>query len=248
MKLELNHNELNNKKEALTWHLIELRNRLLISFGIFFLIMFISYFFSQNIYSFLLKPLETVLVGENRRMIYTNLTEAFFTYLKLSSFVAFLISTPIFLWNIYAFMSPGLYKKEKRAILPYILSIPLLFYSGAIFSYYFVFPYAWKFFISFENFNQDIPIVLEAKISEYLSLVMHLIFAFGIAFQLPVIISILVKTGFITIEQLKAKRRYAIVIIFIIAAIITPPDVISQISLAIPMILLYELAILINRR
>lgn len=234
-----------DKKQSFIEHFCELRNRLLFSAIFFFASFIICYYYSANIYKFLADPLLNVYNNEmGRRLIYTNLAEAFFTYMKVAFFAAFFISFPVIASQIYLFIAPGLYKHEKKAIIPFLIMAPILFILGAALVYYYIFPLAWSFFISFENFDPELPIHLEAKVSEYLSLVMHLIIAFGMAFQLPIILMLLAKTGLIDYKMLIKKRRIAIVIIFIFAAILTPPDIISQIGLALPLIILYELSII----
>lgn len=170
--------------------------------------------------------------------------EAFCSYLKLSFLMSLMISFPFVVWQIYSFIAPGLYKFEKRSILPFIILSPILFVIGGAVAYYGAIPLAWRFFLSFEN-N---AIVLEAKLNEYLDLVMDFFIGFGLAFQMPILISLLSKIGIINTNHLRKFRRYAIVVIFILAAILTPPDVISQIMLAIPMLFLYEISILFCRR
>ncbi len=238
---------INDKPMPLLDHLIELRTRLLWSMGAFLLCFFICYHFSTAIYSFLAQPLANILItrGGNRRLIYTALYEAFFTYLKVGFFGAAFLSFPVVATQIYMFVAPGLYRSEKRAFLPFLLATPVLFVAGAALAYYFVFPAAWTFFLSFETTDGagGLPVQLEAKVSEYLGLVMRLIFAFGLAFQLPVLLTLLAKVGIITSRGLKKYRRYAYVGMFVIAAIITPPDVITQTGLAVPLILLYEISI-----
>lgn len=228
-------------------HLRELRNRVLLSFA-FLLIAFVGcYYFSEQIYLFLVDPLADILEGQNRRLIYTGLAEAFFTYMKVAFYTALFISFPIFAWQFYRFLAPGLYKNEKLVLLPFLIATPLLFVAGGALVYYQIFPLAWKFFLSFESMgagSSELAIQLEARVSEYLDLVIQLIFAFGLAFQLPVLLLLLVKVGVISSDWLSKKRRYAIVIIFIFAAAFTPPDIISQIGLAIPMLLLYECSVL----
>ena len=179
-------------------------------------------------------------------MIYTALYEAFFTYLKVAFFGAVFFSFPMWATQLWLFVAPGLYRSEKRAILPFLIASPFLFVLGAAMVYYFIFPLAWQFFISFETppGSGGIPVQLEAKVGEYLSLVMHLILAFGIAFQMPVLLTLLCRVGILSVESLRKGRRYAIVGMFVFAAIITPPDIISQIGLALPLILLYEISIL----
>jgi sec-independent protein translocase protein TatC len=236
---------------TLTNHLIEVRRRLVYCIIFFFISFVISYVFVTQIYNFLLEPLiQAYDSNHDKRIIFTGLTEAFTTYVKLAFLSALFISTPFFITQFYLFIAPALYKKEKLLILSLLIISPFLFLFGAVLLYYFIFPLAFKFFISFElpaNMGV-IPIELEARISEYLSLVVKLIFGFGLAFQLPIAIIILVKIGFISIESLKANRKYWILLIFILAAVLTPPDILSQISLAIPMILLYEIAIVVSMK
>ena len=240
---------INDKPMPLIDHLMELRTRLLWSVGAFIIAFAICYYFSTQIYGFLARPLATILFeqgGGDRRMIFTALYEAFFTYLKVAFFGAVFFSFPIWATQLWLFVAPGLYRSEKRAVLPFIIASPFLFLLGAALAYYFIFPLAWHFFISFETpaGAGSVPIQLEAKVSEYLSLVMHMILAFGIAFQMPVLLTLLCKVGILNVDSLRKGRRYAIVGMFVLAAIITPPDVISQIGLAVPLILLYEISIL----
>jgi sec-independent protein translocase protein TatC len=177
-------------------------------------------------------------------MIYTALTEAFFAHMKVSAFAAAFLCFPVWAGQLWAFVAPGLYRSEKQAFFPFLIATPVLFLLGAALVYFVIMPLAWTFFISFEATEGGLPIQLDAKVGEYLSLVMTLIFAFGLAFQMPVLLTLLARVGLITSQTLAEKRRFAIVGVFIFAAIVTPPDMISQISLAIPMVALYELSIL----
>ena len=229
-------------------HLAELRSRLIKSFIYLFIFFIICYVFAENIYSFLVQPYAEAVKDDqiNRRLIFTALQETFITYLKVAFFTAIFVTSPIILTQIWKFIAPGLYKDEKRALLPYLIATPTLFLLGGMIVYYLVMPLAIKFFLSFETSSQinSLPIQLEAKVNEYLSLIMRLIFAFGISFQLPVLLSLLARVGFIDSEYLKKRRKYVIVIIFAVAALLTPPDPITQIGLGIPLLILYELSIL----
>jgi len=236
------------KQSSFVEHLTELRSRLVKSIIYLFIFFVICYFFAENIYSFLVAPYAEAVKDDeiNRRMIFTALHETFVTYLKVAFFAAMFIASPIFLTQIWKFVAPGLYKNEKKALLPYLIATPTLFLLGGMLVYYLIMPLAIKFFLSFETSMQinSLPIQLEAKVNEYLSLIMRLIFAFGISFQLPVLLSLLARVGFIDSEYLKKRRKYVIVIIFAAAAILTPPDPITQIGLGIPLLILYELSIL----
>ena len=229
-------------------HLVELRKRLIHSL-IFLTILFaICYYFSEHIYGFLVDPYAEAVKNDdiNRRLIFTALQEAFITYLKVSFFAAFFFTSPFILIQIWKFIAPGLYKEEKSAIMPYLIVTPILFLLGGILVYYLIMPLAIKFFLSFESsgLSTSLPIQLEAKVNEYLSLVMKLIFAFGLSFQLPVVLSLLARIGVVDSQFLKQRRKYVVVIIFAAAAILTPPDPVTQIGLAIPLLLLYELSII----
>jgi len=238
-------------KNSFTSHFIELRSRLINSIVFIFVIFVISYTYAEYIYSFLVNPYAEAVKDDpvSRRLIFTALHETFITYLKVAFFAAIFFGSPILLIQIYKFIAPGLYKNEKRAILPYLISTPILFLLGGVLVYYLVMPLAIKFFLSFETTgsNTTLPIQLEAKVNEYLSLIMRLIFAFGISFQLPILLNLLARTGVVNSDYLKKTRRYVIVIIFSVAAILTPPDPITQIGLAIPLLLLYELSIITVR-
>ena len=232
-------------------HLTELRKRLIHSF-IFLIVFFIGcYFFAEHIYGFLVDPYAQAVKddGSDRRLIFTALQETFLTYLKVSFFTAFFVTCPYILMQIWKFIAPGLYKHEKIAILPYLILTPILFFLGGMLVYYLIMPLAIKFFLSFEStgLSTSLPIQLEAKVNEYLSLIMRLIFAFGISFQLPILLNLLARIGVVNSNYLKKTRRYIIVIIFTVAAILTPPDPITQVGLAIPLLILYELSIITVR-
>jgi len=232
-------------KQPLLAHLTELRQRLVYSLLAIFVGFVISYYFASDIYAFLVRPLAIATEGEHRRLIYTGLTEAFTTYIKLALWTGCFIAFPIVAAQIWMFVAPGLYKNERRAFLPFLIATPVFFLMGASIAYYVVFPLAWKFFLSFEmpGTTETLPIQLEARVSEYLSLSMTVIFAFGLAFELPVILVLLARAGVLSAAKLASFRRYAIVLIFVMAAVLTPPDLISMVSLALPMMLLYELSI-----
>lgn len=233
------------QKYTLKEHLLEIKKRFLFVFVSFIAAFALCYSFKEEVFEVFLTPLTDILDREGRRIIYTGLAEAFFSYIKLSIFVAFSIVIPVICYQLYAFIAPGLLACEKKLIILILSFSPILFYIGSFFVFYFVMPRAWEFFLSYENNNINIPLVLEARISEYLDLVIQLTFAFGMAFQLPVIMVILAMLGLISSDFLKDRRRVSIVIIFILAAIFTPPDVISQIALAIPLLLLYEISIIL---
>ena len=239
-------------------HLTELRNRIGVVFICFIVMFFISVVrpfgegsqsIADIVYTFLQAPLADVLLERGGRMIFTGLHEGFFTQIKVGFFTALCVTFPIMLVQIWKFVAPALYKNEKGAFLPFLIATPLLFILGAAMVYYLVIPLAWQFFISFETIGGSgaLPIEVEPRISEYLSLVMRLMFAFGLSFELPVILLLLVKAGIATPDGLASKRKYAILMSFIAAAILTPPDVISQVLLAVPVILLYEISIIAAR-
>ena len=239
--------ELEAGRMPLLDHLIELRNRLMWSIGAILVAFLICYQFKERIYGFLVHPLAVALEGQpDRRLIYTGLTEAFFTYVKVSFWAGFCLAFPVVATQIWKFVAPGLYKKERRAFYPYLLATPVLFAMGAALAYFVVMPIAWRFFVSFESPGSpgSLPIVLDPKVNEYLSLVMTLLLGFGVAFQLPVLLTLMARVGLITSAGLASKRRYAIVIMFVVAAVLTPPDVVSQTSLALPLMALYEASII----
>ena len=239
---------MSNKEIGFISHLTELRQRLIHSL-IFLMVLFVlCYIFSDHIYGFLVEPYANAVKDDTveRRLIFTALQETFLTYLKVSFFAAFFATSPFILIQVWKFIAPGLYKHEKKAIIPYLVLTPILFLLGGMLVYYLIMPLAIKFFLSFESLgiNTSLPIQLEAKVNEYLSLVMKLIFAFGLSFQLPIVLSLLARIGIVDSKFLKERRKYVVVLIFAAAAILTPPDPITQIGLAIPLLLLYELSIL----
>ncbi|WP_411045564.1 twin-arginine translocase subunit TatC [Thalassospira lucentensis] len=237
-----------DKQMPIMEHLIELRNCLTWAVLALFITFGICYYFVEDIYGFLVRPLADVM-GPDRRMIYTALTEVFFTYVKVSFFAACFVSAPVFLGQFWAFVAPGLYKNERSAFMPFLFATPILFLAGGALVYYLIMPLAWKFFLSFESAGgaEGLAIQLEAKVGEYLSLVMKLIFAFGLCFQLPVLLTLMARAGIVTAESLAKRRKYAVVIAFVFAAVLTPPDLISQVGLAIPIVILYEISIVMAR-
>ncbi len=238
-----------DKAMPLLEHLSELRRRLIYSVLAFVLVFFVCFYFATPFFNFLVQPLAGVWEGqEGRRLIFTALHERFFTNVKIAFFAAAFFSFPIVANQLWMFIAPGLYKKEKGAFLPFIIATPILFFAGGAFVYYIVMPVAWSFFASFEQIGtENLAIELLPKVNEYMALSMRLIFAFGISFELPVAISLLARAGMVTAEGLAKKRRYSVVIAFIAAAVLTPPDPVSQLTLAIPIILLYEISIICAR-
>ena len=235
---------------TLIGHLTELRKRLMWSFFYILIIFIICFYFADELFSFLANPLVKLLDTEKGQgFIYTALQEAFFTELKIAFFFALFFAFPLIAIQIWRFIAPGLYKKEKRAFLPYLVATPILFFAGGSMVYYIISPLAWSFFLSYQNMGgtNGVPIRLEAKMGEYLSLMMRFIFAFGLAFQLPVVLSLMARVGIVTHQSLKRFRKYAIVIAFLAAAFLTPPDPFSQLSLALPIVVLYEISIYIAK-
>ena len=233
--------DIDDTRAPLIDHLIELRQRLLRSLGALALAFAACFYFAENIFSVLVQPL--VAAGQGR-IIYTQLFEAFFVQLKVALFAAFVLAFPVIANQLWKFVAPGLYRQEKRALFPFILATPLLFAAGASLAYFFAIPVALRFLLSFQGDMGGIQQEALPAVGSYLSFTMHFILAFGIAFLLPVLLMLLERAGIVTRAQLKGARRYMIVAVFVIAAIFTPPDVISQLMLAIPLILLYELTLI----
>ncbi len=229
-------------------HLRELRYRVTVSVIAWFIAFIGCYLVVEEIYAFIAEPLAIAFgdSGGNKRLIYTSLTETFFTYIKLAAYSALFVSFPIWATQAYLFLAPGLYKREKHVLAPYLIISPVLFFAGAALAYFGVLPMAWQFFIGFESPGGAVglPIELEAKVGEYLSLAIQILFAFGLSFQLPVVLTLMARVGLVSTARLRGSRKYAVVAIITAAALLTPPDIISQIALFIPLYLLYELAIL----
>lgn len=248
--------EIEDKKMPLLDHLIELRNRLMWAVGSLILMTVACFAFADQIYLFLTQPLVRAYeiaaqisgtpANAAPRMIYTAPQEAFLTYLKVAFFSGGFIAFPVIAGQLWMFVAPGLYKNEKRAFLPFLVATPVLFVMGGALVYYVVAPFAFAYFLSYQTAGGDgqLPIQLETRVAEYLSLMMQFIFAFGLSFQLPVLLTLLARVGIVSSEGLKSKFRYAIVGAFVVAAVLTPPDVLSQISLALPIVVLYGVSIL----
>ncbi len=239
--------EIDQSKAPLIEHLVELRRRLIYCLIAFVAAFFFCYIFAQHIYNFLLIPYKLAVGGETRiEMIYTAPQEFFFTQLRVSFFGAMVLSFPMLATQLYMFVAPGLYRSERKAFLPYLFATPILFILGGAIVFLLVMPLAMRFFLSMQQAGGDgqVHIQLTAKVSEYLHLITTLILAFGLCFQLPVVLTLLARVGMVSSQWLRQQWRYAVVIIFAVAAVLTPPDVLSQTGLAIPTLLLYELSIL----
>jgi sec-independent protein translocase protein TatC len=227
-------------------HLIELRKRLIWGLSSFCVAFLICFYFARPIFNFLVQPLQHALAGRaNDHLIYTALTEVFFTDVKIGMFGGLCLGFPFIAAQIWLFIAPGLYRHEKNAFLPFLIAAPVMFALGAAFVYYVMLPFSITFFAGYQvpATNGAMGIELQAKVGDYLDFVMRLMAAFGLTFQLPVVLSILAKVGLVNTKQLRDMRRYAIVALVALAAVITPPDAISMISLAVPLIALYEISI-----
>ncbi len=243
----MSQDDIDASRAPLIEHLIELRSRLLKSVIAFIIMFVVCFYFATDIYNILTVPyLKAVGTAKPVEMIFTAPQEWFFTQMKLALFGALFLAFPVIASQIYMFVAPGLYKNERSAFLPFLVATPVLFLMGACLVYFFVMPMAMGFFLSMEQTGGEGKVAIQhlAKVSEYLGLIMTLIFAFGLVFQLPVVLTLLGRAGLLSSQTLKEKRKYAMVIAFIVAAILTPPDPISQIGLAIPTLLLYEVSIL----
>ncbi len=237
-------------------HLIELRKRLLWSVAALLVAFFACWGFAGQVFEFMAKPLiEAFGDSADAKLIYTSLTEKFFVDIKIGFYTALFLTFPLIANQLWKFVAPGLYRNEQRALLPYLVASPILFFLGGAVVYYGIMPLAWKFFLSYQNVapGPDAPanfveIVALPKVSEYLGLVVKLVFAFGLFFQMPVVLTLLAHAGIVSADGLASKRKYAVVIMFGLAAVLTPPDVISQIGLALPGLLLYEISIMLARR
>src|ERR1700733_14991643 len=240
---------INDKPMPLLEHLVELRKRLMWSIVAFVIAFLVCYYFSNSIYFFLAEPLATVLREQGNldpHLIYTQLYEAFFTRIKVAFFGGAFLGFPVIASQVWLFVAPGLYRSEKRAFLPFLAATPILFILGAALAYFVLFPVAFKFFASFQTNTGGggIPIELLPKVGEYLDLVMKLILACGLIFQMPVAVSLLARVGITSAKALRRYRRYAILGMFVIAAIVAPPDPLSMIMFAVPLLALYEISII----
>ena len=231
-----------DEKQPFLAHLEELRKRLIacaIAVGIGFVI---SYFFSERLFRLLIMPLREAM-PESDQLIFTNLPEMFLTYLKVAFIAGILVAAPIIFYELWMFVAPGLYRKEKKYVIPFVVSSTILFVGGSLFGYFVVFPFGFKFFLGFANeYVKALP-----SVKQYFSFSMKLLFAFGIVFELPVVVFFLAKMGLVTPDLLKRNRKYAILLTFVIAALLTPPDVITQCMMAGPILILYEIGILVAR-
>ena len=246
----MSESDIEDSAAPLVEHLIELRQRLIKALIAVFVVFIVAFIFADQIFQLLVIPYERA-AGEDQalKLIFTAPQEYFFAQLRIALFTALFIAFPVIAVQIYKFVAPGLYRNERQAFLPFLIATPILFFMGASLVYFIVMPLAMTFFISMELTGPDVTTTIELlpKVSEYLGLIMTLIFAFGLVFQMPVVISLLARAGLVSEAGLKTKRKYAVVLTFIAAAVLTPPDPVSQIGLAVPTLLLYELSIYATR-
>ena len=245
-----------DEKAPLLEHLIELRKRLLWSVVALLVAFGACWGFAGHIFNFLAAPLIDAFGDQaDAKLIYTSLTEKFFVDIKIAFYAGLFVTFPLIANQLWKFVAPGLYKNEQHALLPYLVASPILFLVGGMVVYYGIMPLAWKFFLGYQNLANAgadpasfVEIVALPKVSEYLSLVIKLIFAFGLFFQMPVALTLMAHAGIVSADGLARKRKYAVVVMFAVAAILTPPDIISQVGLALPGLMLYEISIQLARR
>lgn len=248
--LEANKAAVEKAEHPIIGHITELRARLMWVMGAMIIGTALCFGFAQEIYGFLVQPLADAMgPNDTKRLIATGLTEAFFTYIKVAFFAGVFITFPVLLIQIWRFIAPGLYKNERSAFLPFMIATPVLFFLGGAVVYTAVLPLVMEFFLGYQSTASQtaLPIQLEARVSEYLSLVMTMVFAFGLCFQLPVLLTLMGKAGLITAQSLARKRKYALIVALVAAAFLTPPDIISQVMLGVAIMLLYELSIILIR-
>lgn len=236
--------DLDDTKAPLLDHLIELRSRLLKCVVALLAGFFLCFYFSDWLFAILVHPLKDAFGPTGGKLVYTKLYEAFFVQVKVALFGSFFLSFPIIANQLWAFVAPGLYAKEKKALLPFLLATPVLFMAGASLAYFVVMPTAFHFFLQYQGTSSGLQVEALPSADSYLGLVMQFVLAFGISFLLPVLLMLLNHAGLVTRIQLVGLRRYMIVVAFIVAAVLTPPDVVSQLMLAVPLVLLYELALI----
>jgi sec-independent protein translocase protein TatC len=229
-----------DKPMPLLDHLIELRRRLIWALVSFFAVFFVTFYFSKPIFDFLIEPARAM----GYRVSVFDIFEFFFVTVKLSAFVALIVGFPLIATQIWLFVAPGLYRQEKKAFLPFLIATPFMFYAGCVIMYYIVLPYVINLMLA-HYVPEDIEKTL--RTSDYLSRILQLVFAFGFAFEVPVLLTLMVRVGLVSSEGLRSKRRYAIVVCFVIAAVLAPPDVLSQVALAVPLLFFYEVSIVIGR-